>query len=49
MLYTVTTTLPMSHGGRTQSLLRRIKLIDEEFGLPTKFNYKLLRQLSKCL
>lgn len=36
MLYTVTTTLPMSHGGRTQSLLRRIKLIDEEFGLPTK-------------
>ena len=26
----------MSHGGRTQSLLRRIKLIDEEFGLPTK-------------
>ena len=36
MLYTVTTTLPISHGGRTQALLRRIKLIDEEFNLPTK-------------
>lgn len=36
MLYTITTTLPISHGGRTQALLRRIKLIDEEFGLPTK-------------
>lgn len=36
MIYTVTSTLPPSHGGRTQALLRRIKLIDEEFNVPTK-------------
>ena len=42
MLYTVTTTLPISHGGRTQALLRRIKLIDEEFNLPTKILTKTI-------
>ncbi|AGZ25844.1 MULTISPECIES: glycosyltransferase [Staphylococcus] len=36
MIYTITSTLPPSHGGRTQALLRRIKLIDEEFNIPTK-------------
>ena len=36
MIYTVTTTLPLSHGGRTQALLRRIKLLDEEFKIPSK-------------
>ncbi|MFB2003506.1 glycosyltransferase [Staphylococcus warneri] len=36
MIYTITSTLPPSHGGRTQALLRRIKLIDEEFNVPTK-------------
>ena len=38
MIYTVTTTLPLSHGGRTQALLRRIKLLDEEFKIPSKFS-----------
>jgi|GEM_PF-1759389 len=36
MIYTITSTLPLSHGGRTQALLRRIKLIDEEFGIASK-------------
>ena len=38
MIYTVTTTLPLSHGGRTQALLRRIKLLDEEFKIQVKFS-----------
>ncbi|MDT3958925.1 alpha-glucosyltransferase N-terminal domain-containing protein, partial [Staphylococcus kloosii] len=36
MIYTVTTTLPPIHGGRTKSLLSRIKLIDTELKIPTK-------------
>ena len=41
MIYTVTTTLPLSHGGRTQALLRRIKLLDEEFKIPSKILSKI--------
>lgn len=36
LIYTVTTTLPPLHGGRTKSLLRRIKLLDTELTIPTK-------------
>jgi glycosyltransferase involved in cell wall biosynthesis len=36
LIYTVTTTLPPIHGGRTKSLLSRIKLIDTELKIPTK-------------
>ncbi|MDN6413707.1 glycosyltransferase [Staphylococcus gallinarum] len=36
MLYTVTTTLPPVHGGRTNSLLNRIKMIDNYLNIPTK-------------
>lgn len=39
MIYTVTTTLPLSHGDRTQALLRRIKLLDEEFKIPSKIHH----------
>lgn len=42
MLYTVTTTLPMSHGGRTQSLLRRIKLIDENLVYRLKSSLQII-------
>lgn len=32
MLYTVTSTLPPKHGGRTKSLLSRIALMEQELG-----------------
>ncbi|MGX5789833.1 glycosyltransferase [Staphylococcus equorum] len=35
MIYTVTTTLPPIHGGRTKSLLSRVKLLDKELETPT--------------
>ena len=35
MIYTVTSTLPPVHGGRTKSLLGRIKFLDEELGVPS--------------
>ncbi|RIN06090.1 glycosyltransferase [Staphylococcus xylosus] len=35
MIYTVTSTLPPVHGGRTKSLLGRTKFLDEELGLPS--------------
>lgn len=44
MIYTVTTTLPLNHGGRTKSLLSRIKLLDKELNTPTKIlttNYNI--------
>ena len=36
MIYTITSTLPPVHAGRTKSLLSRIKLIDTELNIPTK-------------
>lgn len=36
MIYTVTTTLPPIHGGRTKSLLSRVKFLDTELNAPTK-------------
>lgn len=36
MIYTVTSTLPPIHGGRTKALLNRIKLIDENLKIKTK-------------
>ncbi|GAA3731190.1 hypothetical protein GCM10022378_19310 [Salinicoccus jeotgali] len=33
MIYTVTSTLPEQHGGRTKSLLSRIKLLQDELGV----------------
>ncbi|MGW7862067.1 hypothetical protein [Staphylococcus xylosus] len=35
MIYTVTSTLPPVHGGRTKSLLGRTKFLDEELGVPS--------------
>lgn len=31
MIYTVASTLPLVHGGRTKSLLNRINFLDDEF------------------
>lgn len=36
MIYTVTSTLPLNHGGRTKSILSRVKFLDEELNIPTK-------------
>jgi len=36
MIYTVTSTLPPVHGGRTKALLSRIKLMDTELGITSK-------------
>ena len=36
MIYTITSTLPPVHGGRTKALLSRIKLIDSELGIKSK-------------
>ncbi|WP_336878439.1 glycosyltransferase [Staphylococcus nepalensis] len=36
MIYTVTSTLPPVHGGRTKALLSRIKLMDTELGVTNK-------------
>ncbi|EHJ09169.1 glycosyltransferase [Staphylococcus simiae] len=36
MIYTVTSTLPQVHGGRTKSLLSRIKLLDTELNIKNK-------------
>src|SRR5699024_10126843 len=36
MIYTVTSTLPPVHGGRTKALLSRIKLMDTELGITNK-------------
>ncbi|EHJ09171.1 glycosyltransferase [Staphylococcus simiae] len=33
MIYTITSTLPRTHGGRTKSLLDRIKFLDESLGI----------------
>ena|SRR5699024_5887819 len=33
MIYTITTTLPPVHGGRTKSLLSRVKLLEEELNV----------------
>lgn len=35
MIYTVTSTLPPVHGGRTKSLLGRTKFLDKELGVPS--------------
>ncbi|WP_052327356.1 alpha-glucosyltransferase N-terminal domain-containing protein [Nosocomiicoccus massiliensis] len=34
MIYTITTTLPPIHGGRTKSLLSRVKLLEEKLNIP---------------
>lgn len=36
MIYTVTSTLPLVHGGRTKSLLTRIRFLDKEMGIHNK-------------
>ncbi|MFW3612295.1 glycosyltransferase [Staphylococcus caprae] len=36
MIYTVTSTLPPVHGGRTKALLKRIKFLDEEMNIYNK-------------
>lgn len=36
MIYTVTSTLPPVHGGRTKSLLKRVKLLDNEMNIHNK-------------
>lgn len=36
MIYTVTSTLPPVHGGRTKALLSRIKFLDEEMNIQNK-------------
>ncbi len=35
MLYTMTSTLPAQHGGRTKSLLSRIAMIEKHLGYAT--------------
>ncbi|PTH53524.1 glycosyl transferase family 1, partial [Staphylococcus arlettae] len=35
MIYTITSTLPLQHGGRTKALLNRIKLIDQALNINT--------------
>lgn len=35
MIYTITSTLPLQHGGRTKALLNRIKLIDQALSINT--------------
>ena len=48
MLYTITSTLPPTHGGRTKSLLHRVKFLETQLGeistiLTTNYNanYKM--------
>ena len=36
MIYTITSTLPPVHGGRTKALLKRIKFLDEEMNIVNK-------------
>lgn len=43
MLYTITSTLPPTHGGRTKSLLHRVKFLETQLGeistiLTTNYN-----------
>lgn len=36
MIYTVTSTLPLTHGGRTKSFLKRVKFLDKEMNIRNK-------------
>lgn len=52
MLYTITSTLPPDHGGRTKALLKRIKFLYEELGiqqtiLTTNYNIEYPQVLSE--
>src|SRR5699024_202618 len=54
MIYTITTTLPPTHGGRTKSLLSRVKLLEEELNVPntiitTNYNANYLDVYDKFL
>jgi len=44
MIYTVTSTLPPVHGGRTKALLSRIKLMDTELGILQYMKNSLMRE-----